>query len=311
MAASRITSRASMVDTLGLGTPSTVAVFVVKGDKKTALIDCGYASSHENVIGGLRGLGVEPSNVDYVIPTHVHLDHAGATGHLIRRMTRATVVAHERAVPHLVDPTKLVESATTVFGEKAIQTFGRPLPVDSERISAVGAESHIDLGGATLTAIHAPGHAPHQISIVLEEEHLIFSADAVGIVYPGIPTMIPATPPPSFDPERLGETVERLRQVDSRKLLVPHFGVRTDVDFVLDRTGEATGRWVREVKKLNDARRSVDEIVAHLGREVTIKAELPANALPGYAEIQIKTSVLGILHYLNKASAQESPVRPS
>ena len=214
MASSKIANRAFMIDTVGLGNPSTVAVYVVKGGRKTAVIDCGYASSYGNVMQGLRQLGIEPSRVDYLIPTHVHLDHAGATGHLLRHMPRAKVVAHERAAPHLIDPTRLVESATGLFGEKLVQMYGRPLPVDKGRIVAVGEESHIDLGGASLTTLYAPGHASHQICVIFEEEHLLFSADAVGMVFPSFPTLLPTTPPPSFDPVKLVHTLEMMRQTD-------------------------------------------------------------------------------------------------
>src|SRR5271154_5275917 len=212
MAPTKIANRTFMIDTVGLGNSSTIAVYVVKGDRRTAVIDCGYASSYGNVMQGLRQLGVEPSRVDYLIPTHVHLDHSGAAGHLLRYMPRARVIAHERAVPHLVDPTRLVESATGLFGEKLVAMYGKPLPIDKNKISAVGEESHVDLGGATLTTLYAPGHASHQISVLFEEEHLLFSADAVGMVFPAFPTMVPTTPPPSLDPERLVKTLEMLRQ---------------------------------------------------------------------------------------------------
>ena len=204
MVSSKITGRAFMIDTVGMGNSSTVAVYVVKGGRRTAVIDCGYASTYGNVMQGLRELGIEPSRVDYLIPTHLHLDHAGAAGHLLRYMPRARVIAHERAVPHLVDPTKLVESATSLFGEKLVQMYGKPLPIDKNKITAVGAESHVDLGGATLTTLHAPGHAPHQISVLFEEEHLLFSADAVGMVFPCVPHAAADDPSPELRPGEAG-----------------------------------------------------------------------------------------------------------
>ena len=127
---------------------------------------------------------MNPSDIDYVIPTHVHLDHAGAAGFLLDRMPRAKVIAQERGVPHLVDPTRLVQSATSVFGEEMIRMYGAPKGIQAERITAVGEEMHLDLGGLSLTIVHAPGHAPHQISVYVEEEKVLLSADAVGIVYP-------------------------------------------------------------------------------------------------------------------------------
>lgn len=302
MVSSKITGRAFMIDTVGLGNPNTVAVYVVKGGRKTAVIDCGYASSYGNVLQGLRELGIEHSRVDYLIPTHVHLDHAGAAGHLLKYMPRAKVIAHEKAVPHLVDPTKLVESATAVFGEKLIQMYGKPLPIDKARIAAVGEESHIELGGVSLTTLHSPGHAPHQISVLLEEEHVLFSADAVGIVFPGFPTMIPTTPPPSLDPVKLAQTLDKLGQTDPKMLLVPHYGVRKDVGVVLKRTREETDRWVEEVSRLNGMRLSPEQIVDELRRRIVADTGIRPGDFPGYANVPIRTSVLGILHYLNRAN---------
>jgi glyoxylase-like metal-dependent hydrolase (beta-lactamase superfamily II) len=306
MVSSRITRRAFMIDTLGLGNPNTVAVYVVKGARKTAVIDCGYASSYGTVMQGLRELGVEPSRVDYLIPTHVHLDHAGAAGHLVRHMPRAKVIAHEKAIPHLVDPAKLIESATNVFGEKLIQMYGRPLPVGRERTAAVGEESHIDLGGVSLTTLHAPGHAPHQISVLVEEEHLLLSADAVGMVFPGFQTLIPATPPPSLDPERMARTLEMLRQTDPKMLLVPHYGVRKDVGVVLDRTREKTDQWVNDVRKLNDMHLTLERIVDELRRKIADETGIRLVDFPGYVNVTIRTSVLGILGYLSRAGSDVS-----
>jgi glyoxylase-like metal-dependent hydrolase (beta-lactamase superfamily II) len=301
MVTSRITGRAFMIDTMGLGNSSTVAVYVVKGGRRTAVIDCGYASSYGNVMQGLRQLGIEPSKVDYLIPTHVHLDHAGATGHLLRHMPRARVIAHEKAVPHLVDPTRLIESATSLFGDKLVQMYGKPLSVDKNRINAVGEESHVDLGGATLTTLHAPGHAPHQISVLFEEEHLLFSADAVGMVFPAFPTLLPATPPPSFDPVKLAQTLEMLRQTDPKMLLVPHYGVRKDVSLILDRTKEKTEEWVRDVTKLNELNLTPEQIVNELRQKIVDEMGMRLGDFPGYVNILIRLSVLGILGYLKRA----------
>lgn len=302
MAPSRITNKAFMIDTVGMGNSNTVAVYVVKGGRRTAVIDCGFASTYGNVMQGLRQLGIEPSRVDYLIPTHLHLDHAGAAGHLVRYMPRARVIAHERAVPHLIDPTKLVESAVTVFGEKLVQMYGKPLPIDKDKITAVGEESHIDLGGATLTTLHAPGHAPHQIAVLFEEEHLLFSADAVGMVFPSFPTLVPTTPPPSLDPVKLVQTLEMMRQTDPKMLLVPHFGVRKDVGLVLDRTKEKTEEWVDEVRKLNDMNLPLERIVDELKRKITEETGIPAG-FPAFVNVMIRASAMGILSYLNKASA--------
>jgi glyoxylase-like metal-dependent hydrolase (beta-lactamase superfamily II) len=288
-----------MVDTMALGQPSTVAVYVIKG-AKTALVDCGYASSYETVLEGLAGVGVPPSDVDYVIPTHVHLDHGGAAGHLLKRMPRATVLAQEKGVPHLIDPTRLVESATRLFGQEAIDIFGMPVGIEKERITAIGEEMHLDLGGVSLTAVHSPGHAPHQLSVLVEEEKLLLTADAVGIVYPAVPTMIPTTPPPSFNPTELWGTTEKLEQMGSKALLVPHFGMRNDSREVLETTRKKSDAWVRKVGEMRKAGFTPEQMVESLRSELLIETGLSDKDFPRYASISIGVSVRGILHYLEK-----------
>ncbi len=288
-----------LLDTHALGNSGTVAVYVLKV-AKVALVDCGYASSYEVILQELSEIGISPSEVRYLIPTHVHMDHAGATGHLLKHMPKAEVIAHEKAVPHLVDPTRLIQSVTSIFGEKLVQSYGRPLPIQQQKITAVGQEMHLDLGGLTLTAMHSPGHAPHQISVLVEDEKLLLSADAVGIVYPNIPTMIPTTPPPSLDPPKLTETISRLSQLDSRKLLVPHYGIRDDVVNVLETTKNKTAAWLSRVRELRKNGVSLDEMVEEFQREVVSESGLSTEDFPRYARLSIRITLMGMLQYFEK-----------
>lgn len=299
MYAKRIDERVYMLDTFALGQGGTVSVYVIKGPRIT-LIDCGYASSYQNVLNGLLELGISPSEVRYVIPTHVHLDHAGAAGYLLREMPNAEVIAHERAAPHLVDPSKLIQSAKSIFGELIINAYGLPIPIESDRIIRVSDEMHLDLGdGLAATIVHTPGHAPHQVSIMLEGRGILFTADAVGIVYPKIPVMIPTTPPPSFEPFILSKSVDMLSQMDANLLLVPHFGIREDVNNILEETKRKVESWVSEVSRLRKSGAVLDTIVDELTRRVKVESGL--DELPIYAEVSIRVSVLGILHFLNKS----------
>jgi len=299
MTTSKISDRVYLIDTLALGDANTVAAYLVKGSK-LALVDCGYPTSAETVLRGLGELNVRPSEIDYIVPTHVHLDHGGAAGHLIEKMPRAKVIAQERGVPHLIDPTRLIQSATMVFGEATIRSYGVPKSIPAERITAVGEEIHIDLGGLSLTALHSPGHAPHQISVYVEEEKVLISADAVGIIYPSMGVMIPTTTPPSLNPVELGRTAEKLSQLDSKLLLSPHFGVRTDAKAVLAETTRKTNQWVSEVKEMKKGGASLDVVTASLKTEIIREARMSENDFPKYAEIAIRTSAMGILHYLEK-----------
>ena len=283
---------------MALGQPGLVGAYVVKGPK-VAVIDCGYASSCESVLAGLSEIGVSPSDIRYLIPTHVHLDHAGAAGHLIERMPNAEIVAQERGVPHLVDPSRLIESATEVFGKQIMELYGLPLPVRRERITAVGEEAHLDLGGGmTADLIHTPGHAPHQMSVVIEGAGALITADAVGIIYPGLNTLIPTTPPPSFDPSTLVSTASRLEQTDPDVLLVPHFGARGDVDRVFEDTRMKVQHWVKSVGELRNKKMDLEGISQVMIERV--KRESGAAEVPIYAQVSVRTSVMGILHYLDK-----------
>lgn len=298
MYATKVSERVYLLDTYALGVPGTVGAYLIKGPKP-ALIDCGYATSFQSVLAGLAEVGVMPSDVRYVIPTHVHLDHAGAAGRLLREMPNAEVLAHERAVPHLADPTRLIESSTRVFGREVMELYGKPDPVPSERMTAIGEEGHVDLGdGLSATLVHAPGHAPHQISILLDNRGALFTADAVGIVYPGLSALIPTTPPPSFNPSELVASLGNLRQAAPGELLVPHFGVRKDAEWVFDRTAELVGRWVEQVKEMWKRKETLDEAAEKM--EETVKADAKAQDLPIYAKISVRTSVMGIMHYLDK-----------
>jgi glyoxylase-like metal-dependent hydrolase (beta-lactamase superfamily II) len=298
MYATKISERVYMLDTYALGMPKTVGAYLIKGPKP-ALVDCGYATSYENVLKGLAEAGVMPTDMRYLIPTHVHLDHAGATGRLLKEMPNANVIAHERGVPHLVDPSRLIESSTRVFGENIMQLYGLPEPIPEERITSVGKESTIDLGDRLhVTLIHTPGHAPHQISVVLDERKAMLTADAVGIVYPGMKALIPTTPPPSFNPTELVTTLKSIRQARPAQLLVPHFGARNDVEWVFDRTAELVPLWVERVKGLWKKEMSLDEASEVMEGEVA--KEAGTADLPVYAKISVRTSVMGIMHYLSK-----------
>ncbi len=298
MYATKVSERVYMLDTYALGQPGTVSAYLVRGPKPT-LIDCGYASSYENVLAGLAEVGVMPTDVRYLVPTHVHLDHAGAAGRLLKEMPNAEVIAHERSVPHLIDPARLIESSTKVFGPVIMGLYGTPDPIPAERVTAVGKEASLDLGdGLSATLIHSPGHAPHQISVALDQTKAMLTADAVGIVYPGMKALIPTTPPPSFKPTELVATIGSLRQMSPSELLVPHFGARKDVDWVFDRTTVLVRQWVDRVKALWKNGMSLDSASGVMEGEVIRDAGV--SELPIYAKVSIRTSVMGIIHYLEK-----------
>ena len=300
MFATKVSERVYLLDTYAFGFAGIVGAYLIKGPKPT-LVDCGYASSYKNVLAGLAEVGVMPTDVKYVIPTHVHMDHAGAAGRLLKEMPNAHVIAHERSVKHLVDPTKLIESVTKVFGETLTSLYGAPEPIPAEKITAVGQEMALDLGGGlTTTIIHTPGHAPHQISMILDGTGTMLTADAVGVVYPWLKVMIPTTPPPSFNPTEMIASLRTLRQTAPAELLVPHFGVRKDPEWYFESTAKRMTDWVEKVSTMNKKGMTLDAISEVIEKEVTAEADL--QDLETYAKVLIKTSLMGIVQYLSKGS---------
>jgi hypothetical protein len=135
---------------------------------------------------------------------------------------------------------------------------------------------------------------------MIEEEKLLISADAIGVVYPRVHTMIPTTPAPSFQPVKFRDTIRKLWQMDSKKILAPHYGVRPDVASVLETTERKTEAWLNRVKMLKGRGMLIEEMVSEFQREVTKDAGMKSEELPQYAKFSIRNTVIGMLHYLNR-----------
>jgi glyoxylase-like metal-dependent hydrolase (beta-lactamase superfamily II) len=273
------------VDTELLGTPGVMSAYLIDADRP-ALVDTGPAPAAEIVLSALREVGIDPAEVEYLLPTHVHLDHAAATGALARACPNATVLAHERGRPYLVDPERverLIVSARDALGPVA-DAYGDPEVVPAERCDTLADGERIDLGDRTLTAVDAPGHAPHQLCFLDSESGALFAADAAGAYIED--RLTPTTPPPSFDPEATVETVDRLRAHDPEHVLYGHFGARSDADDALTAYAELIPQWVEAVREFRDGR---DDAAA-------IAADLPER----WRSMTVERDVAGVLGHLDR-----------
>jgi glyoxylase-like metal-dependent hydrolase (beta-lactamase superfamily II) len=222
------------IDDLLYGVPDLGSVYLLVEDK-VALIDSGPASSAPVVLDAIRQIGVSPEQVDYLILTHIHLDHSGGAGLLARDFPRAQVLAHHRAVKHLIDPTRLVNSAIAAQGKDVMARNGDMLPVEGRRIVPVHDGDKLELGaGQVLTLLETPGHAPHSVCIRESRNRGLFVGDSVGHIVEGTDVMVPITPPPGFDQQLYIATLERVRQLDASMIYFPHSGVSTRVPEKLD-----------------------------------------------------------------------------
>ncbi|BAJ50894.1 metallo-beta-lactamase protein [Candidatus Caldarchaeum subterraneum] len=289
----RVSEKVYLIDTRALGFEKIVACYLVMG-RKTALVDAGYSSTADVVINALKEMGV--TRLDYIIPTHVHLDHSGAVWRLAEHFKEAEVIAHQRAVKHLVDPSKLVASVLEVYGPDILQVFGEVKPVEEHRVHSAADGETLVLGDVELTFIYTPGHAPHQFTVAVSDGSVI-TADAVPIKYPGKPFIIPSTPPPSFDLNQFIDSLAKLGKLGSTIFHTPHFGSReTDeshVDFLLEKTRE----FVAVAEKAYRQGAGVGGIYMALERKLETEA---GEKLPIYAQNLVKISSMGLYDYFRK-----------
>jgi glyoxylase-like metal-dependent hydrolase (beta-lactamase superfamily II) len=220
----RVNDFVSIIDTIALGQPRVVAAYLISGKEK-ALVDMGFESSASNVIEDLEKGGVERDDLDYLLPTHVPLDHSGSCGTLARRFSKASVRVHPKGEPHLADSSKLWKAASELFGGKLMEKCGMPKPIGPKLLRAIDNEETICLGrGVTLRSIWTPGHASHHLSYVVEGTGTVLTGGVVGTKYPDFRVVIPTTPPTSFNLRLALESLERIRETVPTKLLVPTSG---------------------------------------------------------------------------------------
>jgi glyoxylase-like metal-dependent hydrolase (beta-lactamase superfamily II) len=213
------------IDTLLGGWSSMTAGYLVEGELPV-LVETGSQSSIETLLAALDGLGVGPSDLAGVAVTHIHLDHAGGVGDVARAFPNATVYVHEKGARHLVDPTRLVDSASRVYGDLLDSLYGRLDPTPAERIHVLEDGEQIDLGGGrSLQAIDSPGHAKHHLGLLDSTTGILFAGDAVGVRLPGGGVLRPATPPPDFDLEQALTSLRKFADCSPSGIALAHYGL--------------------------------------------------------------------------------------
>jgi glyoxylase-like metal-dependent hydrolase (beta-lactamase superfamily II) len=304
------------IDTFYGGRERYTAAYLLAGERP-AIVETGPTTSADHVTRGLERLGIGPPDLAHIVVTHIHLDHAGGVGELARRFPRATVWVHERGAPHLADPSRLVASATRLYGpERMAALFGPVPPVPAERIRALADGDRIDLGGRVLEALDTPGHASHHVALVDGATGAVFTGDALGVHLPDLPVLRPATPPPDFDLERSLASIERIRsRARGSFVLFSHFGPVREVERICDLAVRRTRSWAETVREALRRTEDVEEIVAVLEAEARRDVETGAEAELDLDRFEILSSVrinaLGIIRYWRKrAEAEREPSQP-
>ena len=300
MSVEKVLDRVYLIDTHGLGFERCIGAYLIK-DEKTALIDVGYASSINNLLAGIRAAGASPSRIDYIVLTHIHLDHAGAVGKLVRISKKSLVKAHPKAVKHLIDPSRLISSVREVYRAKA-ERFGEFLPVDRDRVQEVADEEEVEFGSLTLRLYLTPGHAPHHISAQLVEEGALFCGDALSMKIPAFKHDIPQTPPPSYVHEQAVQSIKRFMELEVAVVLRPHYGPGKIYPSFFDDQVALLNWWRELVHKImvdkpeKPFERALKRYLERVGEEKT----------PPFIDEHLRISFKGMVRYLKRLEAATS-----
>lgn len=237
-----------LIDLLHLDQPSAIAAALLDGADGPALVDPGPSVTLPILREALAGVGVAVTDLRAILLTHIHLDHAGATGTLVRENPRIRVHVHERGAKHLVDPSRLIESATRIYGDEMDTLWGEFLPVPADRIEALVGGERLQVAGRRIEVAYTPGHAWHHVAYFDLSTGVAFTGDVAGIRLDDRPFVLPPTPPPDIEIERWRESLDRIRDWAPELLFLTHFGPATGVDEHLAELDERLGRWAEVVR---------------------------------------------------------------
>src|ERR687889_120636 len=239
-----------------------IASFLLLADdgSSAAIVEAGPTTCLERLKAGLNDHGVSHEDVRQVFLTHIHLDHAGASGHLSELLPNATFYVHEVGYPHLVDPSKLVKSATRIYGESMDELWGEARPVPEDRVVILKQGEEAEAAGGFLVAHDTPGHAYHHLAFMEPDSGALFTGDVAGIRRPGQSYIRPPTPPPEIDVEAWGQSINYIRQIDPASLWPTHFGTYQDVGRHLGELEQRLQDWLLFVEGQMDDGAGRDEI---------------------------------------------------
>jgi len=206
------------------------AAYLIVENGRAAFIDCGTGLAVPAMLAALARAGCTPDQVDWLVLTHVHLDHAGGAGLLMQQLPNAMLVVHPRGAPHMIDPSRLVAGATEVYGaEEIARSYGPVLPVPAARIVIAEDGHRVDLAGRSLLCLDTPGHARHHLCVWDERSRSVFTGDTFGLSYRELDSargafIVPTSSPVQFEPEPLKQSIARLLALQPQAAYLTHYG---------------------------------------------------------------------------------------
>jgi glyoxylase-like metal-dependent hydrolase (beta-lactamase superfamily II) len=300
------------VDLNFLGEPGIIATAALQGAEGVALIDPGPSTTLETLTRSLAARGFALTDVRAILLTHIHLDHAGATGSLLEQCPHATVYVHERGAPHLIDPSKLVASASRLYGADMARLWGEVRAVPKEKIEVLH-NGALNIVSHELRCAYTPGHAWHHVSYFLPAARIAFVGDTAGICRQSGRVVLPATPPPDIDLEAWRRSTDLILGWEPDQLFLTHFGPQPSPRVHFNDLWKRMDAWSRRVQGLlatagtdeDRARTFMNEVMDELTR-ATSRQEALAYVSAGRFDF----SWSGLARYWRKTISSSSPSSP-
>jgi glyoxylase-like metal-dependent hydrolase (beta-lactamase superfamily II) len=298
------------IDLNWTGRREAIASLLIESGGVRAIIDPGPGSTIENLRKALEARGLSFSSLDFLLLTHIHLDHAGATGALVRENPNLQVYVHEFGATHMADPSRLLASAGRLYGGDLKPLYGECEPVPSGNLRPLDGGEKIKLGELELDVFYTPGHASHHVSYWDAASRTAFVGDTAGMRVEGKSYLLPATPPPDIDIELWDHSLERIASWQPERLFLTHFGYMYDPAEHIARYRDCLHDWAALTQSLLDSGDAMEvaerKFIDAICKEV--RDALPSDA----AELYIFNGGLGLswrglVRYLRKKAMQTNP----
>lgn len=282
-----------------------IASYLIKGQDAVVLIESGPGSTLPALEAGLAQEGLTPRDITHVLLTHIHLDHAGAAGWLSRQ--GAEIYVHQNGAPHLLDPEKLIASATRIYGDRMEILWGEFLPVEQNQLKVPKDAEEISIGNLKFIPINTPGHAEHHFSYGFED--LCFAGDVGGVRIPGFPYLRAPMPPPELHFGKWRESITRLRSLKFTRIAPTHFGIYEDAEWQLSELQkklDAAETWLSEVMPAEPSIEQLREQFAAWMEKQAIAEGLTADVIKAYTLANPPgMSADGLMRYWKKVKLAE------
>lgn len=291
--------------------PGHAAAHIIQDSGRAAFVDVGTNYSVPYLLAALDTLGIARTAVDYVFLTHVHLDHAGGAGELIKALPNARAVLHPRGAPHMIDPDKLIAGSKVVYGEERFKVlYGELVPIPAERVDAAKDGQRYRLGARELELIHTPGHALHHYAVVDAAHRSIFPGDTFGISYremdsPRGAFIAPATTPTQFDPDQFIASIDRMAAYQPEALYLMHYSRVTDVPRLAVALKSQIREFVRIAQRHAQAQDRYAAIQADmldlwLGLAADLGVTLPRPDIEKLLQVDLDLNTQGLVVWLDR-----------